>query len=870
MSAKEVFLDALERSEAERAAFLDRACANDAQLRKDVDALLAAHATSATWLVDRARRVHVPAADSGPFPGDEVGDYRLESVLGEGGFGRVFLAQRLRPVAMRVALKVAKPGTDAARALARFAAERDVLARMEHPGIARVLDAGTTADGRPFFAMELVDGEPITSYCESRRLGSRARAEILRLVALAVQHAHGKGVIHRDLKPGNVLVGEADGAPAPRVIDFGIAKALEDDDRGTLARTREGQVVGTPSYWSPEQAAGSTDVDVRSDVYALGALLHEALSGAPPFEASGTGLAALLELQRRIREESPRRASARPSPTLGERVPPDLDWIALRCLEKDRERRYPTAAALAADLGRFLASEPVEAAPPSRVYRLRRMARRHRAAAVAASVALAAIVAGAIGVGLSLRRAREETERARIAFEVASAVNDFVTRDLLSAARPSTKAGGGRDVTLAEALDAAAARISGRFAGAPVVEAKIRDAIGQTYASLGREGEALPHLERALSLIERELGASDPETLRARTVLAGAKVNLGKYAEGEAGLRQALPPLRAALGAGHRDVLVNQRLLGTAVWRLGRLDEAASLLRDAVAEARAAGRGSESEALVTLQTLAIVETLRGRGDEVEALFREVHESLRDSLGADDPSTITALSNRATYLRTRGKPAEARPLFEEAVAASDRVLGPDHPDSIVASEGLGGALLELGDLDGAEERLVRCLETLRARRGPGHPSTLAAMNEVARLRDAQGRHDDAQAIFRDALDRCRSTFGPDHPETVMRLHNLALWHVKYSDPATARPLLEEAIERSGDRLARADRSSLDLLRLLGSVLRELGEWDEAERRFLEVLERTKGFAPGDELVRITRNDLDLLRRKRDRAETAPAR
>ena len=416
-AAKSLFLQALEQPEEERSAFVARACAEDARLGARVEELLAAHHRAevlfpSTRMVEGAAESSLVELDVAP--GDTVGSYRLEQVLGEGGFGRVFLAEQLRPVHRRVALKVIKLGMDTRGVIARFEAERQALALMDHPHIARVFDAGATESGRPYFVMELVEGQPVTHYCSDQGLDVRSRLQLFRDVCLAIHHAHAKGVLHRDIKPSNVLVTAIDGTAQPRVIDFGVAKAMRDERLDGSVLTHEGHLVGTPEYMSPEQVSGHPDVDTRSDVYALGTLLFELLAGRPPFKLGEESTDTFVELRKRILEEDPRAPSTVASTESRRRgavaFPPEADWITLRCLEKDRDRRYPTAYALALDVGRFLADEPIEAAPPSRTYRIGKLMRRHRAAALGILAVTAALLVGIVGTSVGLVRAARANE----------------------------------------------------------------------------------------------------------------------------------------------------------------------------------------------------------------------------------------------------------------------------------------------------------------------------------------------------------------------------------------------------------------------------------------------------------------------------
>ncbi len=424
----EIFAEAIELQGAERAVFLDQACAGDLELRRRVDLLLTGYAAAGMFL--ESSPVDRPAALGADVVGGKIGRYSLARKLGEGGCGVVYLAEQSDPVRRQVALKVIKLGMDTRNVIARFEAERQALAMMDHPDIARVLDAGATDTGRPFFVMEFVDGVPITKFCDEHSLSMPARLELFARVCLALQHAHQKGIIHRDLKPSNILVAMRDGAPAPKVIDFGIAKATSGRLTEQTLVTGFDQFIGTPAYMSPEQAElRDLDIDTRSDIYSLGVLLYELLTGRPPYDPKSLVRAGVEEIRRIIREVEPPRPSTRVS-TLGDadlatvarlrRSAPmqltsvlrgDLDWIVMRCLEKDRARRYGTASELADDVRRHLQQEPVTARPPTKLYRTQKFIARNRLACASAAAVAAALVIGTI---VSVRQAVRATRAERV------------------------------------------------------------------------------------------------------------------------------------------------------------------------------------------------------------------------------------------------------------------------------------------------------------------------------------------------------------------------------------------------------------------------------------------------------------------------
>ncbi|HXH82842.1 MAG TPA: serine/threonine-protein kinase, partial [Candidatus Tectomicrobia bacterium] len=545
---EDLFAAAADLAPSERAAYLDRACGDDDALRREVEMLLEHDARAGdSFLGGIAGDAHARE----PLPTPCIGPYKLLGLIGEGGFGSVYLAEQTAPVRRRVALKVVKLGMDTRQVVARFEAERQAMALLEHPGIARVLDAGATEHGRPYVVMEYVPGVPITDYCESEQLDTDARLALFLLVCDAVQHAHQRGIIHRDLKPSNILVEVIDGAAVPKIIDFGIAKAIGGTLTDRTLMTEQGQLVGTPEYMSPEQAEMSPlGVDTRTDIYSLGVVLYELLVGALPWEPRTLRGGSIADIQRRIREEQPVRPSTRlrsaaslaseavrrraTATQRGRRLRGDLDWITLKAMEKERSRRYASASEFAADIRRHLAHEPVQAGPPSAAYRAWKFARRHRTGVIAGGVAVTALLAALVGISWGLvhtRAARDaalESQRAaeaagalasqreaeaehlreresdlRAAAEAESrrarAVTSFLV-DTLALGDPSVA--GRPDIPMRDVLDLAARRVGRALADMPEEQAAVRATIGRAYLWMGDPALAILHLSRAVELLD--------------------------------------------------------------------------------------------------------------------------------------------------------------------------------------------------------------------------------------------------------------------------------------------------------------------------------------------------------------------------------
>jgi serine/threonine protein kinase/tetratricopeptide (TPR) repeat protein len=812
--AKSIFLAAVDEHAPEQwPAFLDHACAGDAQLRARVDRLLGAQAAMGSF--EETPRPGLPARIDEPtgmgLPGHEpidersgtvIGPYKILERIGEGGFGAVFLAEQQQPIRRLVALKVLKPGMDTKEVIARFESERQALALMDHPGIARVLDAGATDSGRPYFVMELVHALSITEFCDNNRLVPEARLKLFLEVCQAIQHAHHKGVIHRDIKPTNVLVTLHNGVPVVKVIDFGVAKAMVHRLTERTLFTTCGQMIGTPAYMSPEQAdASGLDIDTRSDVYALGVLLYELLTGTTPLEGK-LHEAGYAEMQRLIREEEAPRPSTRlwslgssASVVAGNRgldvkrllqyLSGDLDWVVMKALEKDRNRRYETPGSLADDIERYLHREAVLARPPSKAYRLRKFVQRNRAAVLTGSLIAAALVVGAMVAtwqAVVATRATTDALAAVIAEkeakELAQAreaetekVLEFLEERMFAAARP--QAGGlGPNVTLRKAIEATLPFVEKSFSKEPLIEARLRLTLGTSFACLGDNQTAAEQFKAARALYTRHRGADHPDTLTSMHNLARAHQDLGRYADAFELYEQTLALRKTKLGPGHPDTLRSMTGLACAHASLGRHGDALQLRQETLTLMTAALGPDHPDTLSSMYALAdSYAALCRRGDALE--LRERTLALRKtSLGADHPDTLLSMASVANSYIVVGRPADALKLYQKTLELQQAKLGRDHPDTLRSMNGVAVSYAKLRRHAGAVKLYEETLALDQAKLGPDHPDTFQTMYNLAISYAALGRHDDALKLREESLALHQAKLGPEHPRTFMSMNSVA--------------------------------------------------------------------------------------------------
>jgi hypothetical protein len=833
----------------------------------------------------QASLAHLPATPTGPgvtldLPAadrprrEASGRFRILRPHARGGLGAVSVALdgELR---RQVALKEIRPEhshNPAARA--RFLLEAEVTGQLEHPGVVPVYGLGCYADGRPFYAMRFVQGDSLHDAIRQYHQGAGGdrglafRRLLGRFVDVcnAVAYAHSKGVLHRDLKPGNVLLGPYG---ETLVVDWGLAKLLGEPGVFTpgggdtpaaapltvfsgaaSAETAAGQVLGTPSYMAPEQAAGELELlGPATDVYGLGATLYHLLTGRAPVEG-----AVASDVLARVREGDfprPRQVQAA--------IPPALEAVCLKAMALRPEDRYRSPRALAEELERWLADEPVQAYPEAMPARLRRQARRHPAA-LAATAAL--LLAGLVGLGLGLAAVRAEQQRtagerdraeenaatahtagdkAQQQADRASALNKFLLEDLLAEAAPE-KNPRQKQVTVEAVLNKAAAKVDKAFPNQPEVEADVRQAVGQTYRQLGLYEEAQPQLERSLALRRQRLGADHLDTLEAVNELAGLLQDQGKLAEAEALFRQNLEARHRVQGPDHPDMLTAENNLATLLRDQGKLVEAEALFHHNLEARRRVLGPDHINTLNAENNLAGLLQDQGKLAEAEPLYRHNLEARRRVQGPDHPNTLSVENNLAGQLWEQGKLTEALPLFRHNLEARRQVQGPDHPLTLTTVNNLAMLLQAQGKLAEALPLFRQNLEARRCVLGPDHPDTLGAVNNLAVLLRDQGKLTEALPLFRHNLGAYRRVLGPDHPNTLNAVNKLAGLLQDQGGLAEAEALAREALTRARQTLPAGHPGRADSLRVLGSILSDTGRATEAEPLLREALEQLRKGLP----------------------------
>jgi serine/threonine protein kinase len=929
---KALFNTALDLPDAaDRAAFLERECRDDLELRRRLEELLAAHNRPATVL-DRPLAEdpsETSAPDAGPGPTASIrpaapapdaligsviaGRYKLREEIGEGGMGSVYLAEQTHPVKRQVALKLIKPGMDSRTVPARFESERQVLALMDHPSIARVLDAGATESGRPYFVMELVKGIPLTDYCDQHRLGLPERLALFRQICSAVQHAHQKGIIHRDLKPSNILVESHDGQPVPKVIDFGLAKAtsgLQLTEQSLF--TAFGTVAGTPLYMAPEQATfNALDVDTRADIYALGVILYELLTGSTPIRRETFNQAALDEILRVVREVEPPTPSSRISTSealpaiaasrqteparLGRFVRGDLDWIVMKALAKERHRRYESAIALAQDLERFTNHEPVSAGPPTASYRLRKFVRRNRPQVVAAALVLLALLTGIMGTTLGLLEARRQTriavaesrekEKARQAEAVERKSADRLRRiadeerrtaqlqrqraekrlgqiekvneilaSIFTDLNPHSTEDKPLSTLLGERLDHATAALEGEAIGDPLAVARMQMTLGFSQRGLGYYQKAIDLLTRAQTTLTAQLGPDHREALECANEIALAYRSLGNSRRAMELLEEILPRRKATLGPDHPDTLATMDGLASVYRQTGKPERVLPLLSEIVPLRKAKLGIGHRDTLISIARIA-VEHFRAKNFDVAVpLLEEILELRKTHLGPDHIDSLGSMNELADGYRAIGKLDRALPLYEEALRRIRSKVGPESSYTLNWMNELALVYMNARTSRKAIPLFEELYALQKAKLGPDHPRTLTSMNNLAVCYENVGNFERAVPLLEETVAQAKAKYGADKPRTLINMGNLASAYRRIGQPERALPLFEEMVATRKSTPGPDHPDTLNTMDSLASTYQSNGKNAQAVALFEETLRlRTSKLGPehADTLVNMDR-------------------
>jgi len=798
-------------------------------------------------LEDSSEQEAAPTASLNVFmemPGGEIGRYKLFSVLGEGGMGIVYLAEQKQPIRRQVALKVIKPGMDSKRVIARFEAERQALALLDHPNIAHVYDAGTTENGRPYFVMEYVKGLSLTEHCDRHKLAIEDRLNLFRQVCHAVHHAHQKGIIHRDIKPSNILVSLQDDQAVPKIIDFGVAKALAQPLTERTLVTEQGQLFGTPEYMSPEQAdMANEDIDTRSDIYSLGVLLYVLLTGVLPFDSTTFREGGIEHIRQVIRETDPKTPSTRLT-KLGEEATKvaekrrtdvaalakclhrELEWIPLKAMRKERAERYRSASEFADDIENYLKGAPLLAGPTTTVYRLKKFVRRNSVLSTAILAVAATLILGLSATTAMYLRAEQQSK-------ISEAVSGFLREDLLASVSPTRAMG--REVTVRSFLDTAAENLEAKFKDEPLVEASIRDTLGNTYRHLGDFEVAELHLERACQLHQEQLGLEDPRTLNSMSGLMWIYFSQGRHIKAEELAFKAFEVKRRILGEEDEDTLDSMDTVGFAYMKLGRYREAESLYLKSLKTRRRMQSEEHVSTISTMNKLARLYSKQGRYKEAELLYDKVLDPKTRMQGEEHPFTLVSMVILARVYGGQGRYGEAERLCRRVLEVEHRVVGEEHLYTLECMSELGCVHIAQNHYKEAESLFNKALEIAHRRLRGGHPLTLRFVNGFAVVHTNLKHYDQAETFFNEALKGRQHELGNDHPETLETINDFGVLRREQKNYEEAEELLRQALDGRQHKLGPDHPACFESMHELAVLYKEQGDYDKAEPLLLQAIE-----------------------------------
>jgi len=786
------------------------------------------------------------------------GNYKIHRQIGSGGFGIVFLATQEKPCHRKVAIKIIKLGMDSEEIIARFEAEEQALALMNHPGIAQIYDSGITDRGMPFFVMEYIEGLDIKSFCDKKKLNISQRLELFIDVCRSVQHAHQKGVIHRDLKPPNILVTkerESD-KNIVKVIDFGIAKALHYNLTENTFYTDPNSTIGTSFYMSPEQIQNSRlGIDTRADIYALGVILYELLIGLRPFDFKDPNIIDMKDLRNKICEQEPLKPSKKlllktfypgcsidniikdrstNRITLEKELKDDLDWIVLKALEKIPEKRYASVSELEADIERHLNGEPVLARAPSQIYKIRKFIHKHKVTVIATMITLSALVIGVIGISVGFSKAITAKNEAKLETEKVRAINDFL-QNLLAAPAPDAE---GHNVKVIDVLRQASKNVEKNFDEIPEVKAEVHHTLGKTYFTIGDYQNAYQHTKKALDIRVRILGLNHPASLSLMNNIGAIFCEQGNYNEAEAYNRKTIEIAKETLGQNHPDTLMTISNLARSIQLQGRFSEAIGIYKDVWEKQRKILGPEHPKTVLTMIDLAGAFLDSGDNKKAESIYKDGLEIQRRIYGENHPNYLSTQSNIAIALKNQGNVKESIRIYRQVLEKKIQVFGPNHPMTLITMTNLAEALRKHGKYEDAILLLSEALNRKKTTLGENHPGTLGTQINLANVLDDQGKYDKSEEIYREVLIKQKISIGPDNPDTLTTMNNLGVVLNNLKKYEEAESLLLDALKKEILILGPDHPGTLNTMKNLTNSFLGQRKYDKAEKLGRETLEKQK--------------------------------